>query len=418
MGKLISAFAVTAAFLIGSASADDFVQSVHVYGTIGSIDGAKTVLVRRSNGNHELKPGDPVQPGDLLQTDSKTTTTIRCSDGSVLVLGHSTDVGIENAANAQRTARINSGTIRAIVSKINTEKNQEKKKFRFFIKTRTATLGVRGTDFVVSADSATETVELHTLEGTVEAAKDETALVTKGGEMVRGGQYILATQEEITSPQVFDQKRFAEQLEQTQPGLAVPIAQPAPAVTPSPVPIPTPTATEEPDREPSRSSLQSAEVAFRHVSGDFSTKLKGVEVNWTPMLQLISHWLALRGTAGVLLSSGGGQVVTDGFFGVDARIMLSARLFKHILIEFGPTFEHWNHLGNFSGPSLNVGWEFARDQIGALDRIFVSIASSGHPGWFDDRARDNKLYGNCGMGPCNENHGDLVEFRVGAGFRF
>ena len=403
-----------------SAFAESVAETIHTYGTIGSIDGASVVQVTRASGQHELKTGDPVAPGDKIITDDKTTMTIHCADGTVLVVGRKSNLGIEESENAQRTARIDAGTVRAIVSKINAEKITDKKKFRFFIKTRSATLGVRGTDFVVSADPVTETSELHTLEGTVEVAKDETTIVTTGGEKVIGGQSVTATPQEITPPAVFDQVRFSEQMKQTQPALAVPATQPtpAPSASPSPEPSPSPSPEVEVDLEPSRSSLRSIDFSYRHIDSSNSSGLSGGQIDWTPMLQIISHWLALRGTVGFFYDTSGGLFpsVTGEVF----KIQLSLRLLGHLLLEFGPIVEQWNTLGTTGGPSVTVGWEFTRGRFGPLDRVFFSFSDLGHPGFYEDRITQQNQNQNCGMGPCNFNNqnSSLKEFRFGAGFKF
>jgi hypothetical protein len=157
------------------------------------------------------------------------------------------------------------------------------------------------------------------------------------------------------------------------------------------------------------------DVAFRRINGS-ETGLSGLEVAWTPMLEIFRHWLALRGTVGFFGQTSGG-VFNNAFVGKDLKLELSLRLFHHLLLEFGPTWELWNGLGSVSGPTFTIGWEFTRHRLGVLDRIYFSFMPMGNPQFYEDRLQQQQ---SCmGMGPCgNFNNENIKELQWGVGLRF
>lgn len=197
---------------------------------IGSIDGATSVQVKKGTSTRRAKSGDTVEAGETVTTDSKTTATVRSPDGTVLVLGHNSALTIDKDPNALRAATVESGMVRAIVSKAN-KQSAGSEKFRYFLKTSSATMGVRGTDFVVACDQSSSTMDLHTLEGLVEVAKDVPTMISQGGVKVAGGQEVTADPKGISEAKEFDQRLFAEQLSRSQPGLAIPVPKAKPSPT-------------------------------------------------------------------------------------------------------------------------------------------------------------------------------------------
>ena len=139
----------------------------------------------------EMKEGDSIPVGALLKTEEKSYTKILFIDKSSLTVGPNTQVVI--TAFPKEQAGIISlirGQIRSRVTKdyMNIEnKNQSK----LFIKTKTAALGIRGTDFQVNYNEENQNSSLITFEGKVAMASFEKS--------DRGSEFDQARLEELVS---------------------------------------------------------------------------------------------------------------------------------------------------------------------------------------------------------------------------
>lgn len=126
--------------------ADDAGKAVSVSGR---------VLVRNEEGNEKkmtfLKPGDSVSKGTVINTSSVGNVKILMTDKTVLDLGPSTlfkvkEYELKQGSDRTVNVEMDYGKIRASV---NTPVGA---KGKFTLKTKAATMGVRGTEFVVLSD--------------------------------------------------------------------------------------------------------------------------------------------------------------------------------------------------------------------------------------------------------------------------
>jgi hypothetical protein len=115
----------------------------------------------------ELKEGDSIPVGALLKTEDKSYTKILFMDKSSLTVGPNTQVEITSFPKEKAgIISLIKGQLRSRVTKdyMNIEnKNQSK----LFIKTKTAALGIRGTDFQVNYNEENQNSSLITFEGKV-----------------------------------------------------------------------------------------------------------------------------------------------------------------------------------------------------------------------------------------------------------
>lgn len=127
-----------------------------LFGKVVSITSGKA-LARDGNSPQvsfrRLKPGDSVFEGDVLNTDSQAALKILMSDRTVLDIGPSTmlkvdEYKLKKVKDRDVQMSVGYGKIRALVS----EKVSERGKFK--VHTRAATMGVRGTEFIVEQDLA------------------------------------------------------------------------------------------------------------------------------------------------------------------------------------------------------------------------------------------------------------------------
>ncbi len=396
---------------------------------LGSIDGAEMVTIESAEGKREAKRGEVLKSGDRIVTDEKTTTTVLNPDGSVLIVGRNSQLEIQTAKEAPQAVGVKGGTIRGIIGKLS--KLKEKKpehKFRLLIRTRAAVMGVRGTDFVLTADATAELTQLHTLEGAVEVAKTETVLVEKGGTLVDGGKTVQATAEAISEPKVFDQAELSAELSKSQPQLEVPAAQPAPEKEPepepSPSPSPEPAAEVNADEEPAhrRSAFWSFQVGIRKYEPGELPATQGPNFSWNPTLTLLGEWFGIRGHFG-FFTFGGTDGFEQGVKGPEFGGFASFRVLGHFLVEGGPMMQSWD-IGDIGGFALGLGWEFHNRLFGLIDRVYLQGFFTDDRDAIERRVREYRREPPPGM-YCNSGsqcHGDVKskinEIGVGLGMRF
>jgi len=149
--------------------------------TIGSVSEMRgMVSVGRNGGTFLLKDGDPVYAGDTLETASSSFIRLVLDDGSQINLGQESRIRVE-ITRPQSPSVINlfKGWIRAkIIKDLETDPNRGSK---LYIKTNTAAIGVRGTEFEVdySEVEGEGTTQLNVIEGVVELIDYRLGSVTK-----------------------------------------------------------------------------------------------------------------------------------------------------------------------------------------------------------------------------------------------
>jgi len=146
-------------------------------GTVVNISGK--VLVRNENAGAQdkmkaLKAGDSFAEGTIINTGSNGSAKLLMSDKTIMDIGPSTlfkvdEYELKNKDYSNRKVEVSMdyGKVRASVNR----KISERGKFRF--KTKAATMGVRGTEFIVASDIA----DLD-LSAEKEAPKEEKAVKT------------------------------------------------------------------------------------------------------------------------------------------------------------------------------------------------------------------------------------------------
>lgn len=156
-------------------------------GTVISVEGTVTIESASEPAPVEVRQGDVVRSGDRLQTGEDGRVRVVMKDQSILVLGPKTTLDFSafdyDQVRGSRAAVFNllAGTLRAIVSKLKAYGN------RFEIRTPTASIGVRGTHFIVEVDPETGETTVLVIEGRVNVANSDPAI---------GGQTLLGPMEQ------------------------------------------------------------------------------------------------------------------------------------------------------------------------------------------------------------------------------
>ncbi len=157
--------------------------------------------------------------GDTLRSEPNQTIKITFIDQSEIWLTPNSELVVtqfkKGPQDNDERFGLNHGLIRAKIQKNPIGTN------RVMIQTRTATMGVRGTDFVVELDQAA-TVHLNTLEGQVILGKTPQDLQNdKTSTLVPAGHASELTQKDrVPSPaKTFDQEAFVAKLAKVSPSL-------------------------------------------------------------------------------------------------------------------------------------------------------------------------------------------------------
>jgi hypothetical protein len=153
-------FAGIAAFVFALPTVAPSLAAAEPSGKIVSVTGRVLIRGRASSGDgsttmHEAKSGEPVRTGDIVNTGSAGSVKLLMSDQSILDLGASTLFSVDSyklkgAGGADREVgmTLEYGKLRASVN------TPVSSRGRFNIRTKTAVMGVRGTEFIIASDLA------------------------------------------------------------------------------------------------------------------------------------------------------------------------------------------------------------------------------------------------------------------------
>ncbi len=182
--------------------------------TIEAVEGAGSVRVTRKGKAYQGPEGSTLQPGDIVETGAGASTRIVDQGGTEVVIGRSSRYEVLAPKQGAQWGQLSLGHVRAKVQKA---ANASQSKIKFAIRTKSSIMGVRGTDFTVDVAKGGEAI-LHTLEGRVDAAKDEKSLLGGKGIPVPAGEMLRAALSgPLAQPVKFNREDFVGQLRGLQP---------------------------------------------------------------------------------------------------------------------------------------------------------------------------------------------------------
>ncbi len=169
---------------------------------IDSLDGMPYVNAGRQSGKaRPVKAGELLEVGEAFETGPEGQLRLAFESGVQVLVGASTSIAIvpDDSPETYKTGALylDAGEVRVLVpggadsaeSTADAPTDAEEgvpglgpKKFRFTVRTRAATMGVRGTDFVVRTDS--EKTSVFGVSGQVEVASDTASLAAGRGVLV------------------------------------------------------------------------------------------------------------------------------------------------------------------------------------------------------------------------------------------
>jgi hypothetical protein len=137
-------------------------------------------FVVRESKNIALKKGDKLNEGEVVQTGKKSFVQIRITDKGFVNVGPESEITISQMAdNKPRIIGILKGQIRA------TFKDKKTKDHKLLVKTKSASMGVRGTDFHVIYNGKNNITSTISYEGDVELSS-KFSMNQKGGDNIFG----------------------------------------------------------------------------------------------------------------------------------------------------------------------------------------------------------------------------------------
>lgn len=148
----------------------------------------------KKEGVRELREGDQLTEGTLVETGERTIVKLGFFDGSVITVGQNTRLNLTDMRGDEKAMirwdlKLESGAVRGAISERDTQKPKEMRGIKLSIDSPIAAMGVRGTKFIYAHErtmAGQERTEVRTESGEVLFAtdasfpKDMTVEVTGG----------------------------------------------------------------------------------------------------------------------------------------------------------------------------------------------------------------------------------------------
>jgi hypothetical protein len=141
-------------------------QDKNIVSTLSSVNG--TVSIKKLDGKTIDAVKDMgINEGDIINTEKSSFVKLSFIDKSIITVGPNSSFKVTAFSKSEAgILTLIKGSIRAQVTKDYMEL-EDKEKSKLFIKTETAAMGIRGTDFQVSHNAQTGITDLLTIEGRV-----------------------------------------------------------------------------------------------------------------------------------------------------------------------------------------------------------------------------------------------------------
>jgi len=135
--------------------------TLYSFGSIGTIMALKGEIIIQRDDFIEAKMGMEIHQGDRVSTSKNSRMQVILKDQTVITIGANSSFDFkeylfDESTNSKLTFKVNRGYFRSLTGKIGKIAPQ-----RFKIKTISATIGVRGTDFDGNITEQKETIKCH-----------------------------------------------------------------------------------------------------------------------------------------------------------------------------------------------------------------------------------------------------------------
>jgi hypothetical protein len=136
-----------------------FILPLYIYASVGKILAMRgDITIQRDSGDVSAKTGITLENKDVIKTSKKSKAQIKLNDGTMVTVGKSTVFKIEDymfdgTKNSKAQMKVMKGVFSSITGKIG-----KIAKNRFKLKTKTASIGIRGTHFTGIIDDKNEVI--------------------------------------------------------------------------------------------------------------------------------------------------------------------------------------------------------------------------------------------------------------------
>ena len=229
--------------------------------------------------------GSILEPGSVIKTGANSFVQLKYPDGSKLSIGANSQLTTETGTKAVQSVALKFGKVHALIHK---EATQD---LHFKIKTRTATMGVRGTQFFVD-ESKDGKVSTHVIDGRVDVAKSDAILSSGKGRHVLRGEFVDVDNGKVSEPKHFEAAEYLAKMKSEQAELvafADNASDAEEAVTPAaaaPAPVKN-ASTENNSEKPEWAVFRLAPLVY--LTKDTSATFTGM-ISWNPETHLIGNW--------------------------------------------------------------------------------------------------------------------------------
>lgn len=386
---------------------------------IEKIDGSKTIILSKNGKTRKGIVGTVIGYGEKVKTNEKCTATVLYPNGSKVVIATDSEFTIEEQVEGVQWNKLQKGMVRGLIKK-SPVPLPDPSKPRFLIRTKAAVLGVRGTEFIMGMNPTTGSAEIHTLEGTVDVAKDPVSLLSGKGTPIHEGQFIHGDITGLSTPDSFDKAKFLDSVGQNfsasplkgnsrgpsssgsssasssssssgsatsdpksgsgdsspagsggtpPPKIQLPQKNPEPTPSSSPTNPPSDHQNKSED-EPSRFKLIAFQAGFFFSELPSGDVVRALTAAWTPTLPVpFISFLSIRGNFGGDFALQGS--LNSNFLVYEFQVFLTASLFNFAYVEGGMGEQIWKGSYTYDAglTTINVGIQTK----GLIDRIFIGM---------------------------------------------
>jgi hypothetical protein len=351
--------ALLAALLLSIVSATRLQASDKGRYFLESLGGTERYATIETGGKiHKAIEGMELHPGDRVRTGYRTSAKIVYPDGTKVIVGRLSDITIGGKNGDQEVDDVGSGEVRAVVAK---PPGGSEKKIKFVIRTKSAVLGVRGTDFLLRNDIQKARAEEYTLDGRVDISRSEAELRAGKATTVEMNHMAVITPAQITV-KPFEPRPFISSVAGDNPELLKQARSDA--------------EFREDYVAPVSSGMKwfDFQANYLYVTQKSGANLSTGELSWNPEYHLNPRF-ALQGDAGVFLlkSNANGGSTASNFAGLEFAALLGININTQLRVDLGGGLETWVGQGATGLVVMgDVAWML--HGWGWLDRVFVGVS--------------------------------------------
>lgn len=181
---------------------------------VDTLKGSATVLFPNQHTAEPIFIGQQIPEDSSIVTKDRSFVKLKSDDGSIISLGSNSKIVVNAIFDRKKPTMLSllMGSIRAKVSK---QSQMDSKKEKFIVRSRQASLGVRGTEFQMSTSTDAKTTSVILIEGKVvfkKIVEEELIPAFDDAVTVNKGEFSSVNDEAIvaTAPVKINEKQFDE----------------------------------------------------------------------------------------------------------------------------------------------------------------------------------------------------------------